>query len=938
MTPDHDSIDDFISKLKEREKELNCLYNVEEILNNSDDIDTALQQIVNIVPSGWQFPERCSVRIRCGDQEYCSANFRETGWSQAAPVKLEDGSNADIAIFCANYLPPDDDDPFLQEEQKLLNNIADRVAKYILHQRNRTLLREWEIAKEKLARKDQNEWRVILELLQKTDHSLYLYVSRKMIYYLCWNGVEEALELWEHFGADQKLKQSRISEDNTPIPKVSLDLLHISSDIFDIAAKSMSSDEIFANIQHWIRTSKTNLLVRSLDSRDSSMGEMVDAIQHFQHVIPDFSELPASTRQVVSTSLLTGFFSDQLDFIRIARDYIHISDMYKLLKRMIYSARGRGKVGGKSAGLLLASQILKKKSADHEELRHVKIPKTWYITSNEIFKFVLYNHLEEVIEQKYKPIELVRVEYPHIVQIFKNSPFPSEMINGPSRALDDFGDHPLIVRSSSMLEDRLGTAFSGKYKSLFLANQGSKEERLEALLDAVAEVYASTFGPEPIEYRAERGLLEFHEEMGIMIEEVVGTQVGPYFFPSYAGVAFSNNEFRWSPRIQRNDGLIRMVPGLGTRAVDRVADDYPVLIAPGQPDLRVNVGVDECVRYAPRYVDVINLETNTFETIEFDALVKQYGDQIPAIEQMVSVLNHDHFTLPGLMTDFAGEEVVVTFEGLRRQTRFVQQIRTMLTVLEETMQVPVDIEFASNGKELYLLQCRSQSGFLQSEAPSIPQDLPEESVVFSASKFVSNGDIRDITHIVYVDPQGYSELGERADLLRVGRVVSKLNRLLPKRQFILMGPGRWGSRGDMRLGVNINYSDINNTAVLIEIAMQQGNYLPDLSFGTHFFQDLVEASIQYLPLYPDSDDVVFNARFFTRSPNILSQLLPKYESLSSTVKVIDVAEVSGGQALHLVMNADLDEALAYLDDPLSGAPKAVKDHVYAERASEDFWR
>jgi len=129
-------------------------------------------------------------------------------------------------------------------------------------------------------------------------------------------------------------------------------------------------------------------------------------------------------------------------------------------------------------------------------------------------------------------------------------------------ALDDFGEHPIIVRSSSLLEDRIGAAFSGKYKSLFLANQGSKQQRLEALMDAIAEIYASVLGPDPIEYRAERGLIDFGEEMGILIQEVVGTRVGKYFLPSYAGVSFSKNEFRWSPRINRDDGLIRIVPGL----------------------------------------------------------------------------------------------------------------------------------------------------------------------------------------------------------------------------------------------------------------------------------------------------------------------------------------------------------------------------------------
>ena len=212
-------------------------------------------------------------------------------------------------------------------------------------------------------------------------------------------------------------------------------------------------------------------------------------------------------------------------------------------------------------------------------------------------------------------------------------------------ALDDFGTKPLIVRSSSILEDRSGASFTGKYKSLFLANQGNKNERLEALLDAIAEVFASTIGPDPIQYRLERGLIDFHEEMGILIQEVVGKQIGPYYFPAFAGVAFSNNDFRWSSRIRREDGMLRLVPGLGTRAVDRLGDDYPVLIAPGQPGLRVNQRIEDILRYSPQKIDVLNLETNSFETIELRKLLKEFGDEYPAIDKLISV-SYTHLTLP----------------------------------------------------------------------------------------------------------------------------------------------------------------------------------------------------------------------------------------------------------------------------------------------------
>ena len=220
-----------------------------------------------------------------------------------------------------------------------------------------------------------------------------------------------------------------------------------------------------------------------------------------------------------------------------------------------------------------------------------------------------YNNLEDFIEQKYKDVVQVRQEYPYVVNLFKNSRQQPEIVKGLSLALDDFGDVPLIVRSSSLLEDRVGASFAGKYKSLFIANQGSKEERLQSLMEAIAEVYASMFGPDPIEYRYENGLLDDHEEMGIMIQEVVGRKVGPYYLPAFAGVAFSNNNFRWSSRIRPEDGLARMVPGLGTRAVDRLSDDYPILVAPGKPNLPVNVSLDEVIRYSPNKIDLINLQT-----------------------------------------------------------------------------------------------------------------------------------------------------------------------------------------------------------------------------------------------------------------------------------------------------------------------------------------
>jgi predicted nucleotidyltransferase len=260
---------------------------------------------------------------------------------------------------------------------------------------------------------------------------------------------------------------------------------------------------------------------------------------------------------------------------------------------------------------------------------------------------------------------------------------------------------------------------------------------------------------------------------------------------------------------------------------------------------------------------------------------------------------------------------------------------------------PVDLEFACDGEDLYLLQCRAQS-YGRDEAPApIPHDLPADRVLFSANRYVSNGRIRNITHVVYVRPEAYNEISDRQKLLEVGRVVGKLNMLLPKRQFLLMGPGRWGSRGDVKLGVSVGYSDINNTALLVEIARQKGNYVPDLSFGTHFFQDLVEAGIRYLPLYPDDEGTLFRQPFFDGGENVLSEILPEAAGLADVIRVIDVTRRRNGALLEVLMNAELDEAIGVVvapgpEDEQAPVPWA-EAHASLEPAgvdprSDEHWR
>jgi hypothetical protein len=932
-------VDALLASLQERAKELNCLYEVEQILARLElPLEDAFRQVVEVIPPGWQYPDVCRAMIEYDGNTFANEAFRPSLWVQSSDIAVQGEVVGRLSVWYTEERPNEDIGPFLAEEERLIRTIAERLGQSILFHRMYQTRIEWEKASRELEAEKEDRWRAPIELLRRSDRELYMRIARKMVNHLCWAGVEGGQELLQEiYGAPD----TDVGHDpNYPARSRAVnESVLLAGKPFELARRYLGADVVIALTRDWVMEDKASFLPAVLNNPRSSLSEVASAVRRFHHLLSDDSELSQATMNGIHVGLIRRFLTDQLEFISVAKKYIRTEDFIELIDRVIQTDASHGKLGGKSAGLFLAEAILRREGSREWLIGDFKVPRSWYVASEGLMSFIEFNDLDEVLQQKYREISQVRQEFPNIVQLFKNSRFPSEIVKGVSMILDEAGDAPLIVRSSSLLEDRMGSAFSGKYRSLFIANQGSKNDRMRAVLDAITEVYASVFGPDPIAYRRERGLLDFHEEMAILIQEVVGTRLGNYFLPAVAGVAFSNNEFRWSPRIRRSDGLIRVVPGLGTRAVDRVGDDYPILAVPGQPGLRVNTTIDEVIRYSPRSVDAINLETKTFETVELDWLLREYGVDYPAFDLVFSVLKDDLLRKPvRLLVDPTRDQLVADLGGLINSTPFVSQVGNILRVLEETLGTPVDIEFAHDGRDFYLLQCRPQS-FAAEDAPApIPKDLSEQDTLFTAHRYVSNGRVADITHIVYVDPASYAAISARSELVAVGEAVGKLNKLLPKRKFILMGPGRWGSRGDIKLGVSVTYSDINNTAMLIEIARKTGGYLPDLSFGTHFFQDLVESEIRYLPLYPDEDSTL-NLPLLHASPNLLVAMLPEYEHLAQTIRVVDVPSASGGRILKVLMNSELDEAVGLLTVPEEPGVGLAPDRPAATLAdSEEYWR
>ena len=605
--------------------------------------------------------------------------------------------------------------------------------------------------------------------------------------------------------------ERRLSDPNRPKPKMSREARMALYELaIKYAERYLEPEEILAAIRLTEKRQLAFEVSRLAEDGETPLIELKQKIREFLEFAPGEAAAPQAAVIGTRAALVRRLLTDQLPFIAVAKKFIRVREFNYLLDHLVPTEGNQGRVGGKAAGLLLARSILEHATRQGRLDTEFKIPESYFLPSNGILEFIEYNHLEELINVKYQEIEEVRQEYPLVERLFKSSAFPPILHKGLEEMLWTIGEKPLVVRSSSLLEDRIGHAFSGKYKSLFIPNRGTIERRLAELEDAISEVYASIFHPDPIEYRRDRGLLDFHEQMGILIQVVVGKEMEGLLMPAFAGVAFSRCEMRWSPRISRTDGMARLVLGLGTRAVDRTGDDWPVMVALDQPNLKVLQQPEEIFQYSQHEVDVVDLKYGQFESVELGTLLKRLGRRLPMVNKVFSIYRHRQLVPVLGMLMQNDDELVVTFDGLLN-SGFPRQLKHLLDLLEEGLEEPVDIEFAHDGEHLYVLQCRALSLASSANHIPVPPDIPDADKIFSATRFVQMAQVRNLEWVLVIDPRDYEKLPSRDVMLRVAKAVGAINRKLPPKSFLLIGPGRWGSRGDIRLGVPVTYADICQT-------------------------------------------------------------------------------------------------------------------------------
>jgi len=287
-------------------------------------------------------------------------------------------------------------------------------------------------------------------------------------------------------------------------------------------------------------------------------------------------------------------------------------------------------------------------------------------------------------------------------------------------------------------------------------------------------------------------------------------------------------------------------------------------------------------------VDLLDTKENALTTVPFRQLL---AEKLDIKLDLVAVRDYQLARQARQQGAGPKEYWLLTFEKLLTETSFVQIMQRILKILESHYEYPVDIEFTVNFTQdarciINLLQCRPLQTSGRQGHVDIPEDADPERILFKCDGYFMGGSVcKDIRKVIYVEPQAYMEL-PLSGKYDIARLVGKLNRQITDREAeatVLLGPGRWGTTTPS-LGIPVGFHEINNMAVLAEIAYEGGNLMPELSFGTHFFQDLVEGDIFYVALFPRRPGTVFNRAILDKMDNELSAVVPESEKYANVVK------------------------------------------------------
>ena len=587
------------------------------------------------------------------------------------------------------------------------------------------------------------------------------------------------------------------------------------------------------------------------------------------------SEERREERKKLLLKLLIG---DDTKIYTLCCRFFSLRDLVNIKSREI----GTGRIGGKAVGMLLARKIVEQ-DKERRFAPYLEMHDSFYLGADIFYTYIVHNDCWK-LRTKQKTREGYYRYAPELKERILHGTFPEMIKNQFRKMLEYYGQSPIIVRSSSLLEDNFGNAFAGKYDSVFCVNQGTPEERYEAFEHAVRTVYASTMNQDALNYRMNRGLFEQDEQMALLVQRVSGDYYGTDFFPHIAGVGNSSNLYVWNSDIDMSAGMLRLVFGLGTRAVDRVVGDYPRIVCLDDPNRKPLVDYQNVRKFSQHYVDLLDLEHNTWTHKGTDQILNM---NLKADKKLFASKDFETMRRLRERGDYRNF-YIVDFPHLLQKTDFPQKMREILKLLSDTYEYPVDIEFTANFKEdgsyrINLLQCRPLQTTGLGRNVTLPELKDEKDCLFFSQGNFMGGNVRlPVNYVIYVDVKPYLALNEQ-ERYEVARTVGCLNEKLKDEHTLLIGPGRWGTT-TTSLGVPVHFTELCHMTAICEVSCKEEGLMPELSYGSHFFQDLVESDVFYVALFKGEKGVIFQEEQILEKPNLLKELTD--EKFSQVIHVI----------------------------------------------------
>ncbi len=512
---------------------------------------------------------------------------------------------------------------------------------------------------------------------------------------------------------------------------------------------------------------------------------------------------------------------------------------------------GTGPIGGKASGLVFIKDLLASHLGEFRNTPDIEInvPTLAVIATGFFDEFLKLNRLSE--------LSLDEMSDERIGHAFQQADMPVELL-GDLRALSEEVKTPLAIRSSSLLEDKLGRPFAGVYATKMIPNnQFDADSRFRKLVEAIKCVYASTFFREAREYIQTTGHDARDEKMAVIIQEIVGLRHGDRFYPDISGVARSFNYYPTGPALPEQ-GVVSLALGLGKTIVDGgVSWTY----SPAYPKNPPPFGsIDEVMEGTQTRFWAVNMgkppaydPVNEAEYLVSATLTDAESDEVLRYVASTFDPERDRF-VPGT---FASGPRVLDFAPLLvlEQLPLNYLVQTLLRAAEKSVGEKVEIEFAITIQQRRAERPRVRAGFLQvrpivvsEEAVSISDEELRGSAIVASNTVLGNGVIDGISDIVYVRPERFSPEHTR----EIAREIGEINRVLreQKQPYLLIGFGRWGSTHPS-LGIPVDWSQISGARAIVESTLPNMNV--DFSQGSHFFHNLSSFEATYFMVRYDGN-------------------------------------------------------------------------------------